>query len=68
MSTYRAIETTADGGFALVERELKNPGPGQVRIAVEATARTAATRSTSPSARRASSRSPRTRRPRSSRR
>ncbi|SDZ26833.1 alcohol dehydrogenase, propanol-preferring [Saccharopolyspora shandongensis] len=36
MSTYRAIEATADGGFTLSERELREPGAGEVRIAVEA--------------------------------
>jgi propanol-preferring alcohol dehydrogenase len=36
MTTYRAIEAGADGAFSLVERELTEPGPGQVRIAVEA--------------------------------
>ncbi|MEU4195928.1 alcohol dehydrogenase [Kribbella sp. NPDC026611] len=34
--SYRAIEAGADGAFRLVERELTEPGPGQVRIAVEA--------------------------------
>ncbi len=36
MSTYRAVEATNDGGFTLVDRELTEPGPGHVRIAVEA--------------------------------
>ena len=36
MTTYRAIEAVEDGTFTLVERELTDPGPGQVRIAVEA--------------------------------
>ncbi|MEW2298003.1 alcohol dehydrogenase [Streptomyces sp. NPDC006743] len=37
MSTYRVAQVTApDGGFELVEREVPRPGPGQVRIAVEA--------------------------------
>jgi hypothetical protein len=35
MTTYRAIEATVEGKFELVERELADPGPGQVRIAVE---------------------------------
>jgi propanol-preferring alcohol dehydrogenase len=34
--TYRAIEAGADGAFTLVERPLTDPGPGQVRLAVEA--------------------------------
>jgi propanol-preferring alcohol dehydrogenase len=33
---YRAIETTDDGALAIVERELRDPEPGHVRIAVEA--------------------------------
>ena len=36
MTTYRAVQATGDGAFTLVERELTEPGPGQVRIAVEA--------------------------------
>ncbi|MGW2036054.1 alcohol dehydrogenase [Streptomyces sp. NPDC001811] len=37
MSTYRAAQVTAaNGTFELVEREVRPPGPGQVRIAVEA--------------------------------
>jgi propanol-preferring alcohol dehydrogenase len=36
MTTYRAVQATEDGAFALVERELTDPGPGQARIAVEA--------------------------------
>jgi propanol-preferring alcohol dehydrogenase len=36
MSTYRAIEAVADGTFTLVRRELADPPPGRVRIAVEA--------------------------------
>ncbi|MGW5101503.1 alcohol dehydrogenase [Streptomyces sp. NPDC004100] len=37
MSTYRVAQVTAPGGtFELVEREVPHPGPGQVRIAVEA--------------------------------
>lgn len=34
-TTYRAVQAT-EGVFALVERELTDPGPGQVRVAVEA--------------------------------
>ena len=33
---YRAIEVTAPGKFNLVEREITEPGSGQVRIRVEA--------------------------------
>lgn len=36
MTTYRAVEATEDGTFTVVERELTEPGPGHVRIAVEA--------------------------------
>ncbi|MGW2748913.1 alcohol dehydrogenase catalytic domain-containing protein [Streptomyces sp. NPDC001450] len=37
MSTYRVAQVTAPGGtFELAEREVPQPGPGQVRIAVEA--------------------------------
>jgi propanol-preferring alcohol dehydrogenase len=36
MTTYRAVQATEDSAFALVERELVDPGPGHVRIAVEA--------------------------------
>ncbi|MEU3858792.1 alcohol dehydrogenase [Streptomyces sp. NPDC028722] len=37
MSTYRVAQvTTAGGPFELTEREVPQPGPGQVRIAVEA--------------------------------
>jgi propanol-preferring alcohol dehydrogenase len=36
MSTYRAFEVTGSRNFALVERELVEPLPGQVRIRVEA--------------------------------
>ncbi|MEU6089434.1 alcohol dehydrogenase [Streptomyces sp. NPDC047085] len=37
MSTYRVAQVTAAGGtFELVEREVPQPGPGEVRIAVEA--------------------------------
>lgn len=35
MSTYRAVEVTGQHQFALVDRELTEPGPGQVRIKVE---------------------------------
>ncbi|WP_127360289.1 alcohol dehydrogenase [Actinacidiphila soli] len=37
MSTYRAAQVAAAGGpFEIVEREERKPGPGHVRIAVEA--------------------------------
>ena len=36
MTTYRAVQATVEGKFELVELELTEPGPGQVRIAVEA--------------------------------
>ncbi|MFF6998213.1 alcohol dehydrogenase [Streptomyces sp. NPDC008313] len=37
MSAYRVAQVTAAGGpFEIVEREVPGPGPGQVRIAVEA--------------------------------
>ncbi|MFJ9864030.1 alcohol dehydrogenase [Streptomyces sp. NPDC101165] len=37
MSTYRVAQVTAPGGtFELTEREVPQPGPGEVRIAVEA--------------------------------
>ncbi|MFF8726776.1 alcohol dehydrogenase [Streptomyces sp. NPDC015171] len=37
MSTYRVAQVTApSGAFELVEREVPQPGPGHVRIAVEA--------------------------------
>ncbi|MEU3352471.1 alcohol dehydrogenase [Streptomyces sp. NPDC037389] len=37
MSTYRVVQvTTPNGPFELAEREVPRPGPGQVRIAVEA--------------------------------
>jgi D-arabinose 1-dehydrogenase-like Zn-dependent alcohol dehydrogenase len=37
MSTYRVAQVTAPGGtFELAEREVPQPGPGHVRIAVEA--------------------------------
>src|ERR1700731_2499674 len=35
-ATYRAIEISKPGVFAEVSRPLQNPGPGQVRIRVEA--------------------------------
>src|SRR6201984_3613813 len=35
-ATYRAIEISKPGFFAEVSRPLQNPGPGQVRIRVEA--------------------------------
>ncbi len=35
-NTYRAIETTAPGSLRVVERPIPQPGPGQVRIRVEA--------------------------------
>ncbi|MGO4753818.1 alcohol dehydrogenase catalytic domain-containing protein, partial [Streptomyces sp. 2MCAF27] len=37
MSTYRVMQVTApNGAFELAEREVPQPGFGQVRIAVEA--------------------------------
>ncbi|CEG57460.1 alcohol dehydrogenase [Legionella fallonii] len=36
MKTYRAIEITTPGKLNLVERPLREPGPGQVRLRVEA--------------------------------
>ncbi|MFE9445111.1 alcohol dehydrogenase catalytic domain-containing protein [Streptomyces sp. NPDC006602] len=36
MATYRAVEVAPDGGLRTAERELVPPGPGQVRIRVEA--------------------------------
>ncbi|MFF3908648.1 alcohol dehydrogenase [Streptomyces sp. NPDC001848] len=37
MSTYRVAQVAAAGGpFEVVEREVPQPGPGQVRVAVEA--------------------------------
>ncbi|MGW4531922.1 alcohol dehydrogenase [Nocardia sp. NPDC004340] len=36
MDTYRAFEVTSSRNFALVEREVRDPLPGQVRIRVEA--------------------------------
>jgi alcohol dehydrogenase, propanol-preferring len=35
-TTYKAIEVTTPGAFRAIERSLVNPGPGQVRIRVEA--------------------------------
>ncbi len=35
-TTYRAVEVTAPGVLRLVERPIPEPGPGQVRIRVEA--------------------------------
>src|SRR4051812_40488377 len=35
MTTYRAVHAT-EGVFSLAERQLTDPGPGEVRIAVEA--------------------------------
>jgi len=34
--TYKAIEVAAPGSLRVVERQLVEPGPGQVRIRVEA--------------------------------
>ncbi|MER6977255.1 alcohol dehydrogenase catalytic domain-containing protein [Streptomyces carpinensis] len=36
MATYRAVEVAPDGSLRPTERELAPPGPGQVRIRVEA--------------------------------
>jgi propanol-preferring alcohol dehydrogenase len=36
MATYRAVQVSVEGEFTLIERELTDPGPGHVRIAVEA--------------------------------
>jgi propanol-preferring alcohol dehydrogenase len=36
MSTYRAFEVTGKSQFALVDRELRDPAPGEVRVRVEA--------------------------------
>src|SRR6267378_672111 len=33
---YRAVEVSAPGALRVVERSIPNPGPGQVRIRVEA--------------------------------
>jgi propanol-preferring alcohol dehydrogenase len=35
MSTYRAFEVTGSREFSLVEREIGEPPPGQVRLRVE---------------------------------
>src|SRR5258707_2541485 len=35
-STYKAVEVSAPGTLRLVERKLSEPGPGQVRVRVEA--------------------------------
>jgi alcohol dehydrogenase, propanol-preferring len=35
-TAYRAVEVSAPGQLTLVERALVEPGPGQVRIQVEA--------------------------------
>lgn len=35
-ATYKAVEVSSPGKLTLVERPLQNPGPGQVRIRVEA--------------------------------
>jgi D-arabinose 1-dehydrogenase-like Zn-dependent alcohol dehydrogenase len=35
-ATYRAIEVAQPGKFSEVRRPLKDPGPGQLRIGVEA--------------------------------
>ena len=35
-TAYRAVEASAPGQLTLVERPLVEPGPGQVRIRVEA--------------------------------
>jgi D-arabinose 1-dehydrogenase-like Zn-dependent alcohol dehydrogenase len=34
--TYKAVEATAPGTLRMVERPIPNPGPGQVRLRVEA--------------------------------
>ena len=36
MKTYKAFEITSPGQFNLVERPIREPGPGQVRLRVEA--------------------------------
>ncbi|WP_410813916.1 alcohol dehydrogenase catalytic domain-containing protein [Micromonospora sp. 067-2] len=36
MSTYRAFEVTGSKQFVLVDRELRSPAPGEVRLRVEA--------------------------------
>src|SRR5580658_10581463 len=35
-STYKAVEVSAPGVLSVVERPISEPGPGQVRIRVEA--------------------------------
>src|SRR5580704_7164473 len=35
-STYKAVEVSAPGMLRIVERQVSEPGPGQVRIRVEA--------------------------------
>ena len=35
-TTYKAVEVSAPGAFRVVERAVSAPGPGQVRIRVEA--------------------------------
>src|ERR1700730_10656664 len=35
-STYKAVEVSAPGNLRVVERPIREPGPGQVRIRVEA--------------------------------
>src|ERR1700751_5738715 len=35
-TTYRAIEVTKPGEFSLATKPLRDPGPGQIRIRVEA--------------------------------
>ena len=35
-TTYRAIEVTKPGEFSLANKPLRDPGPGQIRIRVEA--------------------------------
>jgi propanol-preferring alcohol dehydrogenase len=34
--TYRAVQVTAPGRLELVERPVEEPGPGQIRLRVEA--------------------------------
>ena len=34
--TYKAVEVSAPGNLRVVERSIPDPGPGQVRIGVEA--------------------------------
>src|SRR5713226_55023 len=34
--TYKAVEASAPGSLRVVEREMSEPGPGQVRMRVEA--------------------------------